>query len=201
MSSNICTRPPKKEPKHKENTQMIGGRYLTSYKTFEKSRNYQTEQLCTLLYLLNDTFSIEIQRPLKTNTDCLPFVPVVSIKNGNDEVNVIQFIDRRIKELFQVDLDSGVSEKTAKRRVSNNKCVENLHLFSDILECIGYEFECKSTTGKKGRKKQTITRIYHADDVYEKKDIEEIGERINKTILHYLQKDKVHVFNIDELKM
>ena len=186
---------------HKENTKMIGDRYLTSFKTFEKCRNYQTQQLCTLLYLLNKYFAIEIQRPLKTNTDCLPFVPVVSIKNGNDEINVIQFVDKRIKELYQVDIDSGVSEKTAKRRVSNNKCVENLHLFSDILECLGFAFECKSTTGKKGRKKQTITRINYSKTIYEKKDIEEIGEKVNRNILQALKKCKSCVFNIEELTL
>ena len=121
--------------------------YECSIKSFKRSRDYQSQQQAVLIYLLSRHMAIEIKRPFKLKTESLIFLPITRIfteeirmqQGGSDEQNndrsviyVKEYVKKRNVEIMKADIESGTSEKLAKRRIKNNECPEILHLFGGL---------------------------------------------------------------------
>ncbi|KAL7719488.1 TATA-binding protein-associated phosphoprotein [Entamoeba marina] len=130
--------------------------------SFKDVRNYQTEQECVYLAMLSNYFDLTIQAPSKRCVVTSPFFRMTSVSNGEDCIMLNDLINRRVTERLTVEVESGVSKKTALRRSETYKITETLHILMDLLLEFNHFFQTRLTTGKKGTTKtETTYRIFN----------------------------------------
>ncbi|ELP94741.1 hypothetical protein EIN_340790 [Entamoeba invadens IP1] len=113
-----------------------------------KRKTYQVSQQAILLALINKHFSIALMLPKKRAITGRQFLCVKTIKNGNDVIEIDNFVHQRMKEYNNYATSIGIPMKTITRRGENNRIVENIHILLDILVELGYHFQTKVSTGK-----------------------------------------------------
>ena len=167
---------------------------------FLKLRSFQVYQQCILLGLLNRHFEITIHIPSKRSIVTRQFFKVDELKNENDSIKVDEYVEQRCKEKFEKDLANGVSEKTARRRLDTNKITEQIHLYIDILSCLGYVFHSKYTSGKKGAQiVESIQQISFDDETITTCQIPLIGAKANDYICNQLFHQKRSIFGKNDV--
>ncbi|KAL7712429.1 TATA-binding protein-associated phosphoprotein [Entamoeba marina] len=154
------------------------------YYSFKDVRNYQTEQECVYLALLSQYFDIIIQAPNKRCVVTSPFFRMLSVSSGNDVIGINDFINNRVTERLGIEIESGVSRKTALRRSETYKITETLHILMDLLLEFNHFFQTRLTTGKKGTTKtETTYKIFsNGKFVMGQDEISKRGKLINNFI-------------------
>ncbi|ELP87375.1 hypothetical protein EIN_096320 [Entamoeba invadens IP1] len=145
-------------------------------------------QMCTealFIALLNRTEDIILLPPNGKTLVALPFIPVKQvIFNEDDEINVVELIDRRLEERKDDDIRKGISEETAERRVKKCRIPATVILLGDILLERGVRFETKQTRGKNDAMiVEYVDKIIVGSRVIEKMEIMKRGESINKYLI------------------
>ena len=69
----------------------------------------------------------------------------IGFPNGLLEVN--DFVKTRSKRRYEIDVENGIPRKTAIRRLTQYKIMENQHLLCDLLFEFGYLFESQFSSG------------------------------------------------------
>ncbi|ELP84493.1 hypothetical protein EIN_169080 [Entamoeba invadens IP1] len=154
--------------------------------SFKENRNYQSQQEGVFLYLLSQLFTFEVHTPNKRCMVTLPFLRLDTVTfSKEDVVWVSDFVQKRISERIKIEMENGISEKTALRRCENYKISETLHFLMDVLSMYGYFFQTRTTTGKKGMTKVDVCfRVFKNGKIlYDQKQIEDIGEKVNQLIV------------------
>lgn len=100
---------------------------------FVVERNWQTQQLCMLVGMLNLLGDIIIEKPMKFRTKALVFFRVLSVEIEGKQFNIKELTEKRIDELCYRDACSQVSDITRKRRKDVYKIMEHLHVLMDIV--------------------------------------------------------------------
>ena len=110
-------------------------------KTFKNVRNYIVDQQAVFIALINQYATISISRPAKKSKLTQQRIKVERIEfNEKDFIEVNAFVKTRSNEKYENDLENGIPRKTAIRRLTQYKILENQHLLSDVLFQLGYRF-------------------------------------------------------------
>lgn len=166
-------------------------------KTFKNVRNYIVQQQAVFVALLNQYATVTISRPAKKSKLTQQRIKVESISfNTNDIIEVNNFVKKRSNQMYQHDLDVGIPRKTAIRRLTQYKILENQHLLSDILFHLGYRFTTYFTVGKNNTpKREIVDEIYLNNKLmYNKLSIISYGNCINEYLCSKLMLDKSVTF-------
>ncbi|ELP93349.1 hypothetical protein EIN_057440 [Entamoeba invadens IP1] len=168
-------------------------------KQFFDYKNYMVCQQAICIALLNKSFEVHIQHPTKKSVVTPQFIRVKTLKQDQDELNVVNFIEERCLQRAEWDKANGIKDTTASRRVPMNKNFEAHHLFIDFLRDMGYSFASQYTSGKNSTLKvETITAIYKDGKLLlNKRDICRKGQMINRLLCQSVlqQKDRVFAHN------
>ena len=100
---------------------------------FINERNWQTQQLCILIAMLNQIGDVTIERPQKMKTKSLVFFKVTLIQIGNKTFDIKRLTTTRIEQLSERDKQYKLSEITMKRRRDVYKIMEHIHVLMDIV--------------------------------------------------------------------
>ncbi|KAL7722883.1 Uncharacterized protein QTN25_000475 [Entamoeba marina] len=100
-----------------------------------KKRKEVPESFMQALYIaiLNKIYDIRIEAP-QDRSLTFPFLNIVSITTECDEINVVEYVERRIQELYNNDIQKGITKHTADRRMTRNRVKESLKLLCDAIE-------------------------------------------------------------------
>ena len=158
-------------------------RYTSQMNSFKKTRDYQSQQEAIMLGILNRFQTYTLMIPSKRQCKSVPFIPLQSILDENEEINCNEIITSRLEEFYQMDIDNGLPERTAIRRKKANLVAETINFLVDVIERHGYEFESKQSTGNKGIQKDTLNAIASSDHYFDKNDIVEKGNKLNSYFL------------------
>ncbi|ELP92127.1 hypothetical protein EIN_380740 [Entamoeba invadens IP1] len=166
-------------------------------------RNYQAEQQAILLGLLNQSSEIVISKPPKKTSSTLQFLNIKSITFNNQQtINFDELIMRRREEKILAEMNNGIPEKTAVRRMDNFKFTECLHALTDLLFLSGYLFNVKQSTGKNNDKYDTLLSIYFKNTLlYNTVDIENFGSAINTKIVSVMDKSNNFTLHQGDLRL
>ena len=162
---------------------------------FKLFRNYVIEQQAIFIVLLNKLADIKISRPIKKSTLTQQRIKVEQISFGKEIIPLSNFVDMRCSDRLQLDIDNGVSKKTAKRRQTFNKIMENHHFLCDLLFECGFIFESQFSSGKNNTPKiEIIDKIFaNGKLIFTKEKIAEKGSEINTFLVQKLKDDDVLV--------
>ncbi|ELP92488.1 hypothetical protein EIN_523860 [Entamoeba invadens IP1] len=118
----------------------------TEARRYIDQRNTSTYLECTLLALLSNECSVHFSRPQKSTKYSHQFLKVSKLTLYQSEVwqlEVSSLVKRRCKEMENVYILKGASQKTALRRALNKKRRETMHILEDILYEEGYSVSYK----------------------------------------------------------
>ncbi|ELP93270.1 hypothetical protein EIN_056450 [Entamoeba invadens IP1] len=156
--------------------------------SFREIRNYQSEQECVLLALLNQFYAITFTAHKKQTLVTVPFFRILTIED-KDPIYFKELIERRISERLNSEVAEGSSLKTALRRCENYRVVDTVHTLADMLELKGFDFDVHVSTGKRGTlKAESIFGIRNENDffLFDQEQISRIGGEVSK-YLHSLE--------------
>ncbi|ELP92195.1 hypothetical protein EIN_381720 [Entamoeba invadens IP1] len=155
--------------------------------SFREIRNYQSEQECVLLALLNQFYGLTFTPHKKQTLVTVPFFRILTIKD-KDTIYFKELIERRINERLNAEVVEGSSLKTALRRCENYRIVDTIHILADMLELKGFDFDVHLSTGKRGTlKAESIFGVRDQTDsfLFDQEQISNLGGEISK-YLHSL---------------
>ena len=165
-------------------------------KTFKNVRNYIVEQQAVFVALLNKYAAITISRPIKKSTMTQQRIKIESISFPKETIDINDLVKQRSFTLYENDLKNGIPHKTAIRRLTQYKIMENQHLLSDILFEIGFRFTTYFTLGKNNTPKTEIVSSISKDGLlFTKPKIIQIGNKINEYFCSSLKKEKSVTFS------
>ncbi|EDR30001.1 hypothetical protein EDI_190600 [Entamoeba dispar SAW760] len=154
--------------------------------SFREIRNYQSEQESVLLALLNKFYDITFTAHKKQSLVTVPFFRILTLDGPVDSIQFKELIERRITERLNAEVANGSSLKTALRRCENYRIVDSLHILTDILEVLGYNFSTHLSTGKKGTlKAESICGITSltGNFLFNQEGISHLGTEVSKYIV------------------
>ncbi|ELP91059.1 hypothetical protein EIN_267950 [Entamoeba invadens IP1] len=147
---------------------------------FRVSRNYQAEQQAILLALINKTYSITVEHPLKKSKLTIPFLKIIQFTSDDSQpVYFNNIVEQQIKVLQNEDLKNGVTQKTVNRRKDVHRITEVIRLLISFARDMGFDIKTKKTSGSKGSVKESIKEIHFNNVVLTKQTISEIGRNIS----------------------
>ena len=160
---------------------------------FRNKRNYQVSQQCVFLALLNQYFDIKVKSPPKCSTVAQQFIRIDKLYQTVDgksenELEIENFINARCRRLYELDLEKGITKKTANRRSETNRITETVHYLMDLLREFDYFFNVTIIDGKKGtlRVENVVDTRFHplcsTYIVMNKESILSCGQAINNAI-------------------
>ena len=152
-------------------------------KPFLVMRDYQSQQACILLALLNLHYDIVCERPFKSTSRSLQFIKISKLINSNGTINVKQMTTERINNLLKEDNRKGITEKTLLRRKDVYKVTEHLHVICDLALQIGVHFDIKTDKRTIEQDRFTIRKIVYDGIIFDKVDIVQIGTNIHKMLI------------------
>lgn len=169
---------------------------LIRRKTFKNVRNYIVQQQAIFIALLNQWATITISHPIKKSILTQQRIKIESIGFPNGLLEVNDFVKTRSKRRYEIDVENGIPRKTAIRRLTQYKIMENQHLLTDILFDYGFRFETYFTLGKNGTPKTEIVEkiFFNKRELYNKMEIIETGNKINEYLYSQLLFAKSIVF-------
>ena len=150
--------------------------------SFREIRNYQSQQECIYMAMLNKQFDIVFVSHKKPGLITIPFFRILRLVNDRETIGFKELIERRITERLNDEIANGSTTKTANRRCENYRLVDTLHMLNDILEIQGYSFDSHLSTGKKGTlKAESIYGVYDLDGnyIFDQDDIAKIGTQLS----------------------
>ena len=168
-------------------------------KTFKNVRNYIVQQQAVFIALINQYASVTISRPAKKSKLTQQRIKVEKIAFDQDEIFVNEFVKKRSNERYNSDLKHGIPRKTAIRRLTQYKIMENQHLLSDILFHLGYRFSTYFTVGKNNTPKREIVDkiVWNQKILFDKLTIITHGNAINEYLCSQLSFEKSVTFERD----
>ena len=154
---------------------------------YTETKNYLVCQQSIFIAILNQYCHMNLSKPTKRSNITEQFIKIQSIQYGSNSENDVDFsglIEQRVKERLEFDIQLGITEVTAKRRVTSNKIHESLHYLIDMLSILDYQFHITTIGGKNNSMKiDTVHAIFFKNKLlFDEKQIKENGEKIN----HYL---------------
>ena len=163
----------------------------TGSQQYTYDRNYLACEQCILIALLNKHCEIRLQRARKRSNTTIPFFTIESIKFGpNDIVYLNSYIEKRCKQIYEYDISSGVTEKTAKRRYKTNRNNEVIHALIDFLRIKGEQIETVLTRQKLGViQRETLIGCSLDGNWVCKSNIYDFGRNINATLQERMDYD------------
>ncbi|BFU18340.1 hypothetical protein EHI8A_059200 [Entamoeba histolytica HM-1:IMSS-B] len=158
------------------------GKVLYCYKD-KRNEIVFNESLC--IAILCTYAEITIRKPAGKASVSKPFFPIETIQfNDSDKVDFENIIDKRVHEIYKMDIANGVLEETALSRMKKNRTTESVHLLFDIVEELGVKFQKKFSNGKNNSLViDYIESIYFNYFCFKRKDIDHVGSVINSEIL------------------
>ena len=149
--------------------------------SFRDTRNYQSQQECIYMALINRYFDISFIPHKKQSLVTVPFFRILKLNNEEDMIGFKELIEQRIVSRMNDEVSHGIVQKTAMRRCENYRLVDTLHVLNDILEIKGFSFDSRLTTGKKGTlKAESIYGVYDTNNIFmfNQDDIARIGTEL-----------------------
>ncbi|EKE37233.1 hypothetical protein ENUP19_0166G0015 [Entamoeba nuttalli] len=160
---------------------------------YKKTKNYQVYQQSIFLLILSKYGDIYFDKPIKRSTTTSQFLNVKEIRfSKEDIISVNSFIEKRCEKRMKQEIESGLSHETALRRYETNKFIESLHFLIDLLTELHFTLSCKLFLSKNGlEQKETINEIrYNSEIIFNKNDIQMIGEKVNSYISKMIRDNK-----------
>ncbi|ELP95092.1 hypothetical protein EIN_253760 [Entamoeba invadens IP1] len=155
-----------------------------------RSNHVLTEVVC--IAILDEFASIQIERPSRRTFIAHPFIPIEMVSfDSKDEILFESVVERRIKERMALDMENGVTEQTALRRLKKNRTTESIHLLVDILQEKGIHIGCKHSRGSNNVMViDYIQSINYKNRVYNIDELEKIGQEIHSHLSLLFEKNK-----------
>ncbi|KAL7716077.1 TATA-binding protein-associated phosphoprotein [Entamoeba marina] len=110
-----------------------------------------------LLGLLNEYFTLTVERPAKQSKVTSSMPRIVILKYGQEEINVVALTEKWCKERYLYDIKHGLTGPSATRRKEKNKKNFIMNLLFDLAVECGYFFDFKKS--KNFRKSVQFDRI------------------------------------------
>ena len=171
---------------------------------FKNYRNYQVFQQACFIGFLNRYHTIIIQKPIKRCVVTYQIINIKSIVIDGQEIEIDRLVEQRCNERKQFDVNTGISQKTAKQRYAKNKIIEMHHLLMDILiEKHHFLFNTIQSTGKnKTMIDEVVQEVFHEKKfLLDKTMIEERGKKINEYICSLLQTKYEIEIQVNDVKL
>ena len=181
----------------------IGPKDTVDKSDFKLFRNYIIEQQAIFIVLLNKIGDIKLSKPVKKSFLTQQRIKVETITIGLETISISTVVETRCAERLQLDINNGVARKTAIRRQTFNKIMENHHLLCDLLFEFGYLFESQYSSGKNQTPKIEIVNKIFADGkvLFTKDDISKKGSEINTYLTKKLLKDDVLILKRNDKQL
>ncbi|KAL7718064.1 BAG domain-containing protein [Entamoeba marina] len=152
------------------------------FNSFSTLRNFQARQQGFLLGLLNLHYDIYVEAPKKKSVVTQPFLNIVKLVNGTETILVRDIVTSLVNQMYKIDIEQGVTQKTATRRYDVNRITEQLIFLANILKKMDVEIQTKVIGIKKSKDK--IASISYEDLYFNSKDIQRKGCQINHTFIN-----------------
>ncbi|ELP94044.1 hypothetical protein EIN_183010 [Entamoeba invadens IP1] len=144
---------------------------------------------CVLISILNKFHTFVVQRPVKKGNVSLQLINIRRIETGSDWIDVEAFVVKRVQERQMYDVKIGISQDTAKQRITKNKTYEQIHLLIDLAWLNG--FFCNSTFTSGSRSSmvcENVVEIYLKNKIILSTDkIYGLGIKVNQMICRRLE--------------
>ena len=121
--------------------------------------------------ILNKFYDIRIQKPHQPKIKSNPFLTILSIDKGDDEIFLSDHIEHRCNELFNLDILHGQQLSISERRLQKNRIKETLVFLLDAVEMNNYCF-------KSSNEQEKDDNIVYIKDYFTSKEITKIGKDI-----------------------
>ncbi|ELP84453.1 hypothetical protein EIN_168080 [Entamoeba invadens IP1] len=172
-----------------------------------KSKTFEALQQSTLIGLMNTIgFSFQLRRPERKANKTLQFFYVMETfyycNRLSFETKISTYCDSRLEDdlLKLSKTNESYNLKTIKRRRELSRASMSFNLLVETLENIGFEFITKE--GKKSLKTVKMIKIekilYNNEIIFDKQQIKDIGEKVNKIVADFLEsnkEDRLPIFN------
>lgn len=165
-------------------------KYVRQKKEYSDNEAYQQ---VFLLALLNRYADIVVEKPNKQTRVSVTTPKISSLTFEHDDtINVAVFADKQCRELCRREIEQGVSQSTAVRRLEKNRKVFLENLLIDLVEEMG--IDVTSTYSRRSNKTFQMERInsiaLENERVIDKEDIIALGKQVNAYVLGLFSKNK-----------
>ncbi|ELP91855.1 hypothetical protein EIN_397350 [Entamoeba invadens IP1] len=153
--------------------------------SYKKIRDGHVANESVIIALLSQFADVTVHKPFGKSLVSLPFIPVETIKFQKDDyIDVELFIERRLKERKIFDIQNGIDEKTADRRIKKYRIPTTVVFLSDLLNEFGVISISTQTCGKnKACVVYYINTIVTSFGIFTKDKLVEIGRKINEELV------------------
>ncbi|ELP89136.1 hypothetical protein EIN_484780 [Entamoeba invadens IP1] len=204
LSESLVSSPLPKE-KETESLDTKRGSSVNAQKE-RQFKNQQAYQESYLLALLNQFFSITLERPGKQSkmTSSMPIV--LSLELNGDNYDIKAMAEKQCDLIQKEEVRNGVSEKTVSRRYKKNVTAFMQTYLFDFCEQLGFVFDSKrSKQSNKTLQVERIENVYFNGNLVATKDeVLEKGRSISQFLFERVDGKKkrrvVLPVNCDELK-
>ena len=175
---------------------------IGDFKKYKDKINYQISLQSIFICLINKYASIKFKRRTVKTSVTLPFLSISEIAFSEiDTIPINDFIQERVKQIYEYDIKNGIKESTANSRLKKNRIIYSIEFLEDILFELGYQFNYTFIF----RKNRTICGEIVEDIFYKHNNqqihysnhfIKKIGEKVNTFL--YTQIDHQSHFSIEK---
>ena len=164
---------------------------------FIRERNWQTQQICFMIGLLNLVGDIMLEQPLKMETKALSLFKVSHIILNDKFYDVKALTQERVQKLIEKDELNEVLKSTIKKRSQTYRILEHIHVLIDILNHTRFKISTSHFNINFIEDKRSLDTVNLDSILFFKKDIEQIGSKIHHAlvdIVHFSHTS--HVFHL-----
>ncbi|BFU25306.1 hypothetical protein CL6EHI_198780 [Entamoeba histolytica] len=169
------------------------------------NRNYQSKVRAFCIALLNRHCDVEVKQRRNVKVLTLPFFQIKKLQFNNSEDGVIdlqELVKRRVYGLEEKDIQNNINIQRVMYRKKKNGYRESINIINDILSEIGYFICSTQTPGRYSSVKMDIVKSIIVNGVvYNKNEIERIGEEICKEIEKRIGKEKTVLVKQNDNKL
>ncbi|ELP91246.1 hypothetical protein EIN_151730 [Entamoeba invadens IP1] len=156
-----------------------------------ENRDLETYQLAIFMVALNQFADISIERPAKMTKNTLSIPKICKIRFSNHDVIDVQSLAlKQCKSIRQKEIQEGVNQSTATRRIEKNRKVFIQNLVIDLLaECnVVLITDLARLSGKALRTERLQELWIDKTKVVGKEDIISKGSAINQYLIDCVEK-------------
>ena len=164
---------------------------------FKKERNWQTQQICFIIGLLNLVGDMTLEQPSKMETKALALFKVSHVMLDDKFFDVKSMTKDRVQYLINKDKANNILPSTIKKRAQIYRVLEHIHVLMDILSETRFKYSTCPLKINFIHDKRTLDVVDVDSMMMFKNDIERIGTNIHHALIDMVKYSNTsHVFRL-----
>ncbi|EDR25390.1 hypothetical protein EDI_002530 [Entamoeba dispar SAW760] len=170
----------------------------------KENKDLEVYQQAILIGLLNQYSEITLERPAKLSKVTVISPKVSEIKFcKEDTLDVSSLVERQCKAKLSDEINKGLNEATALRRMEKNKKVFVQNLLIDLLDEFGFQFH--TTLSRRSGKAMQVERIQKIFSQHSllltKEEIIQKGQELNSYLFQFIEHNGSYSFKKGEIQL